>query len=154
LIEHHDDDEVVVFTSQAWGRVFETREPLVRELILEFLSTFRFGEVLLGLDTPDTIQIQLAGARRRISWREFIIALGLHIRKEMKSLSFSRDSVLRLYHRIMAHSIACISQAPKKICIELGDTWALVPAGPARQESDAGRVTEEALMAPGGGDED
>nr|GEV43574.1 ribonuclease H-like domain-containing protein [Tanacetum cinerariifolium] len=29
------------------GRVFETRGPLVRELILEFLSTLRFGEELI-----------------------------------------------------------------------------------------------------------
>nr|GFA43402.1 hypothetical protein [Tanacetum cinerariifolium] len=45
-MEHRDGDRVVVFTGQAWGRVFETIGPLVRELILEFLSTLRFGEVL------------------------------------------------------------------------------------------------------------
>ncbi|GKE83648.1 hypothetical protein Tco_1557390, partial [Tanacetum coccineum] len=45
LMEHRDDGGVVLFTSQAWERVFETRGPLVRELILEFLSTLRFGEV-------------------------------------------------------------------------------------------------------------
>nr|GEV04623.1 hypothetical protein [Tanacetum cinerariifolium] len=44
LMKHRDDDEVVVLTSQVWGRVFETRGTLVRELILEFLSTLRFGE--------------------------------------------------------------------------------------------------------------
>ncbi|GKF78570.1 hypothetical protein Tco_0234138, partial [Tanacetum coccineum] len=38
-----------------------------------------------------------------------------------------------------------------QICVELDDTWAWVPAGPARQEGDAGRVAEEALVAPGGG---
>nr|GEV49477.1 hypothetical protein [Tanacetum cinerariifolium] len=54
-MEHSDCDGVVVFTRQAWGRVFKIRRPLVRELILEFLSTFRFGEVLLDLDTPGTI---------------------------------------------------------------------------------------------------
>ncbi|GJU73035.1 hypothetical protein Tco_1264440 [Tanacetum coccineum] len=54
-MEHRDGDGVVVFTSQAWGRVFETRGPLVRELILEFLSTLRFREVLLDLDTHSTI---------------------------------------------------------------------------------------------------
>ncbi|GKD74816.1 hypothetical protein Tco_1333098, partial [Tanacetum coccineum] len=34
------------------------------------------------------------------------------------------------------------------------DTWAWVPAGPARQEGDAGAVVEEAQVAPGGGNED
>ncbi|GKE42746.1 hypothetical protein Tco_1470030, partial [Tanacetum coccineum] len=54
-IEHRDGDGVMIFTSQAWSRVFETRGPLVRELILEFLNTLRFGEVLLDLDAPGTI---------------------------------------------------------------------------------------------------
>ncbi|GJU87399.1 hypothetical protein Tco_1294945 [Tanacetum coccineum] len=43
---------VIVFTSRAWRRLFDIRGPLVRELILEFLSTLRFGEVLLDLDAP------------------------------------------------------------------------------------------------------
>ncbi|GJV97457.1 hypothetical protein Tco_1549034 [Tanacetum coccineum] len=55
-MEHRDEAGVVVFTSQAWGRLFGTRGPLVWELILEFLSTLRFGEVLLDLDAPGTIQ--------------------------------------------------------------------------------------------------
>ncbi|GJX29636.1 hypothetical protein Tco_0237715 [Tanacetum coccineum] len=66
-MEHRDDAGVVVFTSRAWGRLFDTRGPLVRELILEFLSMLRFGEVLLDLDALSTIQFQLGGARRRLS---------------------------------------------------------------------------------------
>ncbi|GJW62157.1 hypothetical protein Tco_0111492 [Tanacetum coccineum] len=69
VMEHRDDADIVIFTSRAWGRLFDTRGPLVRELILEFLSTLRFGEVLLDLDAPGTIQFQLGGARRRLSWR-------------------------------------------------------------------------------------
>ncbi|GKB52334.1 hypothetical protein Tco_0903087 [Tanacetum coccineum] len=52
VMEHRDDAGVVVFASRAWVRLFDTRGPLVRELILEFLSTLRFGEVLLDLDAP------------------------------------------------------------------------------------------------------
>ncbi|GJX36225.1 hypothetical protein Tco_0247782 [Tanacetum coccineum] len=142
-MEHRDDAGVVVFTSRALGRLFDTRGPLVRELILELLSTLRFGEELLDFDAPSTIQFQLGGARRRLSWRQFILALGLHTEEEMKSLSFARywsesermilgkgdlhdywrdistdgdflgpppsytlirDLVLRLCHRMMAHS--------------------------------------------------
>ncbi|GJR74623.1 hypothetical protein Tco_0086988 [Tanacetum coccineum] len=69
LMEHRDDGGVVVFTSRAWRRLFDSKGPLVRELILEFLSTSRFEEVLLDLDTPGTIQFQLGGARRRLDVR-------------------------------------------------------------------------------------
>ncbi|GKE55839.1 hypothetical protein Tco_1495024, partial [Tanacetum coccineum] len=55
-MEHRDSDRVVAFTNQAWSRVFETRGPLVREFILEFIHTLKFGEVLLDLDAPGTIQ--------------------------------------------------------------------------------------------------
>ncbi|GJV44254.1 hypothetical protein Tco_1428790 [Tanacetum coccineum] len=85
LMEHRDDGGVVVFTSRAWRRLFDSKGPLVRELILEFLSTSRFEEVLLDLDAPGTIQFQLGRARRRMSWRQFIVALGLHTGEEMES---------------------------------------------------------------------
>ncbi|GJR72999.1 hypothetical protein Tco_0085364 [Tanacetum coccineum] len=129
-------------------------------------------------------------------------------REEIESPEFARtspsytsirDPMLRLFHRMMTHSIAGRSQAPKKVTVtdlfylrgldvgsvnipyllarylrrfaagrksgdlisvgqfiyvELIDTWAWVPAGPARQEGDAGGVSEEALRAPEGGDED
>ncbi|GKB73089.1 hypothetical protein Tco_0934501 [Tanacetum coccineum] len=114
------------------------------------------GEVLLDLDAPGTIQFQLGGARRRLSWRQFILALGLHTGEEMESPGFARywsesermipgkgdlhdywrdistdgdflgpppsytlirDPVLRLCHRMMAHSIAGRSQAPEKVTV-------------------------------------
>ncbi|GJT23224.1 hypothetical protein Tco_0893161 [Tanacetum coccineum] len=61
-MEHRDDAGVVVFTSLAWGRLFVTRGPL----------------------------FQLGGAKRRLSWRQFILALGLHTEEEMESLGFAR----------------------------------------------------------------
>ncbi|GKC82439.1 hypothetical protein Tco_1138156 [Tanacetum coccineum] len=79
VMEHRDDAGVVVFTSQAWGRLFDTRGPLVRELILEFFSTLRFGEVLLDLDAPDTIQF--ASGRKsgaHISGGQFVARLAEH----------------------------------------------------------------------------
>ncbi|GKA71209.1 retrovirus-related pol polyprotein from transposon TNT 1-94 [Tanacetum coccineum] len=65
LMEHHDKAGVSVFTSRAWRRMFDIRGPLVHELILEFFSTFSFGQAILDLDTPGTLQFQLGGARRR-----------------------------------------------------------------------------------------
>ncbi|GKE03507.1 hypothetical protein Tco_1395525 [Tanacetum coccineum] len=106
VMEHRDDAGVVVFASQAWERLFDTRGPL------------------------------LGGDRRRLSWRQFIMALGLHTEEEMESPGFARDIstdgdfpglppsytlirdlVLRLCHRMMAHSIAGRSQAPKKVTV-------------------------------------
>ncbi|GJT74948.1 hypothetical protein Tco_1041673 [Tanacetum coccineum] len=51
LMEHRDAQVQSVLTSRAWGRLFRVRGPLVHELILEFFSTFRFGEAVLDLDT-------------------------------------------------------------------------------------------------------
>nr|GEY74392.1 hypothetical protein [Tanacetum cinerariifolium] len=41
-----------------------------------------------------------------------------------------------------------------QLYFDLDETWAWVPAGPARQERGARGVDEEASVAPGGGDED
>ncbi|GJZ39953.1 hypothetical protein Tco_0586516, partial [Tanacetum coccineum] len=56
LMEHRDEAGVSVFTSRAWRGMFDIRGPLVYELILEFFSTFRFGQAILDLDTPGTLQ--------------------------------------------------------------------------------------------------
>ncbi|GKD04425.1 hypothetical protein Tco_1179399, partial [Tanacetum coccineum] len=58
------------------------------ELIPEFFSTFRFGEVVTDLDTAGALQFQLGRARRRLSWRQFILALGLHNAEEMETVGF------------------------------------------------------------------
>ncbi|GJY03464.1 hypothetical protein Tco_0369404 [Tanacetum coccineum] len=50
----------------------------------------RFGEVLPNFDSLGTIQFQLGGSRRRLSWRQFILALGLHTGEEMESPGFAR----------------------------------------------------------------
>ncbi|GJT43361.1 hypothetical protein Tco_0952076 [Tanacetum coccineum] len=65
LMERRDAKGQSVFTSRAWRRLFEIRGPLVHELILEFFSTFRFGEVVLDLDTAGALQFQLGGVRCR-----------------------------------------------------------------------------------------
>ncbi|GJT79905.1 hypothetical protein Tco_1054247 [Tanacetum coccineum] len=70
------------------------------------------------------------------------------------SYTLIKDPMLRLCHRLITCSIVERSQAPEKVCVELDDTWASVPAGPARQEGGVGGVAEEAPVASGGGDED
>ncbi|GKE06733.1 hypothetical protein Tco_1398751 [Tanacetum coccineum] len=72
------DEGHELFTSHAWRRLFEIRGPLVREFILEFLSSYRMSDTEMGLDVADALCFRLGGARRRMTWRQFIMVLGLH----------------------------------------------------------------------------
>ncbi|GKA05196.1 hypothetical protein Tco_0684316 [Tanacetum coccineum] len=78
----------VLFTSHAWRRLFEIQGPLVCEFMLEFLSTCRISDMVLELDVVDTLCFQLGGARRSMSWRQFILALGLNTAEEMAGDGF------------------------------------------------------------------
>ncbi|GKC03342.1 hypothetical protein Tco_0994952 [Tanacetum coccineum] len=77
-----------LFTTHAWRRLFEIRGPLIREFILEFFSTCRMSDTEMGLYVADTLCFQLGGARRRMTWTQFILALGLHTAKEMAEDGF------------------------------------------------------------------
>ncbi|GJU15387.1 hypothetical protein Tco_1143353, partial [Tanacetum coccineum] len=72
-----------VFVSHAWRRLFEIHGPLVQKFILEFLSTCRLSNTIMDLDTADTLCFYLGRARRRMTWRQLILALGLHTEQEM-----------------------------------------------------------------------
>ncbi|GKB94451.1 hypothetical protein Tco_0980588 [Tanacetum coccineum] len=82
-IRHRDAKGLVVFTSHAWRRLFDIRGPLVRELMLEFFSTCSFDDMVLDFDADGVLSFQLGGARRTMSWRQFILAMGLHMTKEI-----------------------------------------------------------------------
>ncbi|GKF31062.1 hypothetical protein Tco_0100860 [Tanacetum coccineum] len=88
LMEHRDAQGQSVFTSRAWRRLFDVQGPLVHELILEFFSTFRFGEEVLYLNMVGTLQFQLGVAKCRMSWREFTLAMCLHTAEEIESAGF------------------------------------------------------------------
>ncbi|GKA17993.1 hypothetical protein Tco_0697830 [Tanacetum coccineum] len=88
LIEHRDNQGQSVFTSRPWRWLFKIRGPLVHEFILEFFSTFRFGETVLDLGTVRVLQFQLGRAKRRKSWRQFVLGMGLHTAYEMESAGF------------------------------------------------------------------
>ncbi|GKB12409.1 hypothetical protein Tco_0846332, partial [Tanacetum coccineum] len=66
LIEHRDAQGVSLFTSRTW----------------------RFIKAVLYLDTLGALQFQLGGDRRRLSWRQFILALGLHTTEELDTVGF------------------------------------------------------------------
>nr|GEU94787.1 hypothetical protein [Tanacetum cinerariifolium] len=63
-------------------------ERMRMECILEFFSTCRIEDEM-GLDVASTLCFQLGGARRSMTWRQFILALGLHTAEEMAEDEFS-----------------------------------------------------------------
>nr|GEV96857.1 hypothetical protein [Tanacetum cinerariifolium] len=138
-----------MFTSRAWRRLFNIRGLLVHKLILEFFSTFRFGEVMLDLDTTRALQFQLEGARHRLSWREFILALGLHTAEEMETAGFVLLGGVRFTAGRKIEDFISGGQ----FVAHLAEHFGLLTEE-RLQEGDAGGVTEEARVAPGGGDED
>ncbi|GJZ56846.1 hypothetical protein Tco_0612340, partial [Tanacetum coccineum] len=71
----------------AWRRLFRIRAPLVQEFILEFFSTCRIEDEM-GLDAAGTLCFQLRGARCSMTWRQFILALGLLTTEEMAEDGF------------------------------------------------------------------
>ncbi|GKE09428.1 hypothetical protein Tco_1412979 [Tanacetum coccineum] len=88
MISSRGDEGRDLFTTHAWRRLFEIRGPLIREFILEFFSTCRMSDTEMGLYVADTLCFQLGGARRRMTWTQFILALGLHTAKEMAEDGF------------------------------------------------------------------
>ncbi|GKB81505.1 hypothetical protein Tco_0948400 [Tanacetum coccineum] len=89
-MRNRDAKGLVVLTSHAWRRLFDVIGPLVRELMLEFFSTCRFDDLVLDLDTDGVLSFQLGGARRTMSWRQFILAMGLHTVEEIDTNGFKR----------------------------------------------------------------
>ncbi|GJS45431.1 retrovirus-related pol polyprotein from transposon TNT 1-94 [Tanacetum coccineum] len=114
VMEHRDDAGIVVFTSRAWGRLFDTRGPLVEP-------------------------------KRRLSWRQFILALGLHTGEEMESPS--RFVGLT----VIAPELPIIDMGELvrlQICMEVDDTWAWVAIGPEKQPDAAAGSPAIAKDAP------
>ncbi|GJU50767.1 hypothetical protein Tco_1220322 [Tanacetum coccineum] len=123
------DDGHEVFVSHAWRRLFGIQAPLVQEFILEFFSTYRIGDEM-GLDAAGTLCFQLGGARRSMTWRQFILDLGLHTTEEMAedgfraywkflrgapSYTYIIDLVQILCHRLILYNISGRGQTPEKV---------------------------------------
>ncbi|GKA36827.1 hypothetical protein Tco_0723392, partial [Tanacetum coccineum] len=84
----HDRDTYRVQVIDFQGMPELMRDVLDAQMLMEHHDDK--GVVLLDLDSPGAIQFQLGGARRRMSWRQFIVALGLHTEEEMESPGFAR----------------------------------------------------------------
>ncbi|GJY63938.1 hypothetical protein Tco_0465398 [Tanacetum coccineum] len=73
------------FYSQAWNKLFRIQESIIHEYVLEFLSTTKFKDHVVELDVNDTVTIQLGGILRRMTMRQFSLALGLYSTEEMNN---------------------------------------------------------------------
>ncbi|GJW08631.1 hypothetical protein Tco_1571054 [Tanacetum coccineum] len=102
---HDESDKYLKTNHDAKSKLSETnmalpprdqRHPFIRFEGLEYTDAdigdfeerLGFGEAVLDLDTIRALQFQLGGAKRRMSWREFILAMGLHTTKEIESTGF------------------------------------------------------------------
>ncbi|GJR45934.1 hypothetical protein Tco_1314037 [Tanacetum coccineum] len=83
-VSYEQDDRR--FVSQAWNRLFRIKEQVVREYVMEFLSSFTFRDHIEELDEADTMVFQLGGEKRSMTMRQFIQALGRHSRKKKVTL--------------------------------------------------------------------
>ncbi|GKC54340.1 hypothetical protein Tco_1077085, partial [Tanacetum coccineum] len=176
-MEHLDEVGVVVFTSQAWRRMFSTRGPLVWEIILEFLSMLRFGEFILALGLHTGEEKESLGFARYWSesermnpekgglhdyWRD--ISTDGDFLGPPPSYTLIRDPFLRLCHRMMAHGIAGRSQAPEKevcrweeergayfwwtVCWTIGLAFWITDCGDSERIDGPERQPDDAANAP------
>nr|GEX99875.1 hypothetical protein [Tanacetum cinerariifolium] len=165
------DDEEALFTSQAWRQLFKVREPLVREFILEFLSTCRMSDTKMGLDVVDTLCFQLGGARKRMTWRDFLGTAPSYVHIGDPTINHrtanvpyllaqylfhdaeGRKSEARLFRdhfigRQVAHFVLVGNQGLSGLSVV---PW--VASGPERQQAaatGAPRAVEDALLADEG----
>ncbi|GKE52495.1 hypothetical protein Tco_1487651 [Tanacetum coccineum] len=72
---------------QVEGYIKEIVHEFEQRLKTIFGSTCKIGSEM-GLDVADTLYFQLGGARRSMTWRQFILALGLHTAEEMAEGGF------------------------------------------------------------------
>ncbi|GJR04775.1 RNA-directed DNA polymerase, eukaryota, reverse transcriptase zinc-binding domain protein [Tanacetum coccineum] len=112
-MEHTDAQGKVVFTSYAWRMLLGIRGPLVREVILEFYSTFFIREGVLDLDAGDTFQLQLASKAQLRDYWTWISSSGDFL-SIVPSYTLIREPLRRLCHKLIALSIVEKGQAPKK----------------------------------------
>ncbi|GJU32789.1 hypothetical protein Tco_1176378 [Tanacetum coccineum] len=133
IVDRSQEPEKVTVTDLFYLRGLDVGSVNIPYLLARYLRRFAAG--------------RKSGAL--ISGRQFVARLaehfGLLTEERLQGLT------------VTAHALPIVDMAELvrlQICVEFGDTWAWVPAGPAMQEGDAGGVAEEALVAPGGGDED
>ncbi|GJT84522.1 hypothetical protein Tco_1066239 [Tanacetum coccineum] len=120
VMEHRYDAGVVVFASRAWGRLFDTKGPLVRELILKFLSTLDL--VSEEMESPGFARYWIESERMipgKGDLHDYWMGISTdgYFLGPPPSYTLIRDLVLRLCHRMMTHNITGRSRAPEKVTV-------------------------------------
>ncbi|GKD41186.1 hypothetical protein Tco_1261393 [Tanacetum coccineum] len=86
-IVHDFEDRLETIFGRQVNRVhvldFEGLTPKMRQDLAERSRMYLRIKSEMGLDVADTLCFQLGGARRSMTWRQFILALGLHTAEEM-----------------------------------------------------------------------
>ncbi|GKD72050.1 hypothetical protein Tco_1330332 [Tanacetum coccineum] len=91
------------------GLTTEMRQDLAVRLRMVYSGEGQMSDIVMDLDTVDTLCFQLGGVRRRMTWRQFILALGLHTEDFLgpsPSYVLIRDPVRRLCHKMISYSIS------------------------------------------------
>ncbi|GKF45097.1 hypothetical protein Tco_0131649, partial [Tanacetum coccineum] len=94
------------------------RQDLAVRLRMVYFGEGQMSDTEMGLDVVDTLCFQLGGVRRRMTWRQFILVLGLHKEQEMAEAGFGAywdDPVRRLSYTMIAYSISGRGMAPEKV---------------------------------------
>ncbi|GKB36917.1 hypothetical protein Tco_0881859 [Tanacetum coccineum] len=148
LMEYKDAQGQSMFTNRAWRRLFDIRGPLVYELILEFFRTspsYTFiRDPMLRL-CHRLIACSIAG-RSQAPKKGAIIFRGQYVARLAKHFGLLTKERLQGL-TVIATALPIIDMAELvrlQLYVELDDTWASVPTGPARQEGGVGGVAEEA----------
>ncbi|GJU99304.1 hypothetical protein Tco_1328575 [Tanacetum coccineum] len=171
------DDEKALFTSHAWRRLFEVMVLLVREFILEFLSTYRMSDTKMGLDVADILcfsskpgfgaywfsvleirspykgDLCITGWRyqlNRPSWARSFLWLH-HYSTNKEANPHGWKGLRGLLVVVSKLSIIDLHELARfNICSRFGDTWAWIAPGLETQQAaavGAPRAVEDALAA-------
>nr|GEU96051.1 hypothetical protein [Tanacetum cinerariifolium] len=102
------------------------------------------------------IEPSLGRARRRMTWRQFILALGLHIEEEMAKAGLGAYWSGRIKGFISGFSELPLIDLHElerlNIYLRVGDTWSWVAPGPERQQAAAAGAPGAAEDAPAADD--
>ncbi|KAJ9544890.1 hypothetical protein OSB04_024597 [Centaurea solstitialis] len=91
ILEKHayDEDGNEYYICHAWDRVFDIAETLYRELIVEFVATFRFDAIkALGEFHQSCMTFRLGGVWRSLSLVDFALALGIYTQLDVDAPGF------------------------------------------------------------------
>ncbi|GKD74697.1 hypothetical protein Tco_1332979, partial [Tanacetum coccineum] len=95
--------------------LFMIREQVVREYVLEFLSSFKFGDHVMELYIADTMVFQFGGVKRNMSMRpnnynpmEYFVGISTKNHYDIRyrpSYTTIKNPICRLVHRLLTLSV-------------------------------------------------